>query len=242
MIASIATVIAITLMYIGGRDDFWKNRDGLQALINALGSTILVSVALGILWELVGRRSFSREILESARTVADLDQVGLVRIGTSYLQDPDWDQYFSSVRKLDIFMAYGRTWRNNNLDNLRKVARRSGARMRVYLPDPNDQRSIEGLAYRFNMTDQNLREAIIESRDTFISLRVAGGADIKVFYRPGEAVFSCYRFDDKAILTLYSHARERCPVPTFVCKSGGTLYNFVRSEFDAFHSQSASAE
>lgn len=110
------TVAAIGagLLYIGGRGDLWVHHDGLQAFANALGSALIVSVALGAMWELVGKRAFAREILERARTSADIEAAGLTRIGNRYLDDPDWEQLFRTVRKLDVLVAYARTWRNSN--------------------------------------------------------------------------------------------------------------------------------
>jgi hypothetical protein len=82
-----------------------------------------------VLWELAGKRAFTREILETARTSTDVEAAGLNRIGVRYLDDPDWEQLFRPVRKLDIFVAYARTWRHSNLSRLRAVAARPGARI-----------------------------------------------------------------------------------------------------------------
>lgn len=235
--AGAVAALGTVLLYLGGRDDLWGHRKGLQTLLTALGSAFIVSVALGALWELVGKRAFAREILETARTSADVESAGLARIGSRYLDDPDWEQLFRGVRKLDIFVAYARTWRNSNLTRLRSVAKRPDARIRLYLPDP-----VQLLADRFNQDREQLIAAITEARQEFEGLSRPGGAEITVHYRQGDVLFSCYRFDSTAVITLYSHGRERIgTVPTLVVTEGGSLYQYVRDELRAIDQQSRSA-
>ncbi|MHB8341446.1 MAG: hypothetical protein ACYDB7_09775 [Mycobacteriales bacterium] len=215
---------------------------GLQALVNTLAAALIVSVALGAMWELVGKRAFAREILETARTSTDIEAAGLTRIGSRYLDDPDWEQLFRTVRKLDVFVAYARTWRNSNLSRLQALAGCGDARIRLYLPDPHDATTVGVLAHRFNQTPEALMGAIDEARRAFEALRRPNGAEITVHYRPGDLLFSCYRFDGTAVITLYSHSRERISgVPTLVVTEGGSLYRYVRDELQAIDKQSRPA-
>ncbi len=234
--------IGLLLLYVAGRDDWMAGRDGLQSVLDDLGGVLIASVALGLLWELVGKRSFAREVLGTARVSTDAVAAGLVSVGTNYLQDPDWAELFRDVSKLDIFLAYGRTWRNSNNAHLGSLASRRGARIRVYLPDPNDPDTINRLADRFQMGAAQLKDAIEESRQYFANLKSGAKATIQVFYRGGDSTFSCYRFDGTAIVTLYTHSKQRTQVPTIVCREGGSLYEFVRAEFRAIESQSQQVE
>jgi hypothetical protein len=67
---------------------------------------------------------------------------------------------------------------------------------------------------------------------------VPGGADVEVYHRSGHWLFSCYRFDQTAVVTLYSHQRLRVSVPTIVVRDGGSFYDFIRKELEAIKSQS----
>lgn len=234
--------VGALMLFFGGRDSLWTAHTGLQALVNALGGTLIAAIALGLLWELAGKRSFAQEILEQARISTDVDAAGLVRIGTNYVEDPDWDVYFANVMRLDIVVAYARTWRNQHLARLRAMAARSGARIHVYLPDPEDTIAIAALAAKFGSTPEQLGTNIEETRQEFLALTVPGGAEIKVFYRPGYSVFSFYRLDSVAVLTLYSHSRERqSGIPTMVCRAGGSLFEFVYGELRVLRSMSHDA-
>lgn len=240
--AAAVAALGVGLLYIGGRDDLWAHHAGLQAFVNALGGALIVSVALSALWQLAGKRAFAREILETARTSTDVEAAGLTRVGSRYLDDPDWEQLFRTVRKLDVFVAYARTWRNSNLARLQALAKRGDARIRLYLPDPHDPETVRVLAGRFNQNPDHLVTAINEARSAFEALRRSDGAQITVHYRQGDVLFSCYRFDGTAVITLYSHSRERISgVPTLVVTEGGSLYQYVRDELQAIDKQSRPA-
>ncbi len=224
-------IVGIFLLYVGDdQTKFWDEHKGLQALCNNLGGLLVASLGLGLLWELVGKRAFAKEILEQARTSSDVHTAGLTQVGTNYLSDPEWEELFSGSTKIDLFIAYASTWRNAHHHLLSKFVQNSGNRLRVYLPDPADTNTIKVLAERFDKTANELKDAIKEAELAFRAIRNNGHADVSIYHCPGDRVFSFYRFDMRAVITLYSHSKTRGPVPTLVCRSPGSLYEFVRDE------------
>ena len=86
---------------------------------------------------------------------------------------------------------------------------------------PRDPQTVAVLADRFHMQPDALIIKINEAIQDFRSLAVPGGATVEVWVHAGDAVFSCYRFDSRAVLTLYPHGQERrTQVPTFVIDGG----------------------
>lgn len=222
------------LLYIAGRSDLWQGKLAGQTLVSQLGGVFLAAVAISLLWEFAGKRKFADEILAKVGVGSDIERAGVLRITDQYLKEVEWDSYFRDVTKLDIVVAYGRTWRQTHWEQLLTIAGRRDARVRVILPDPDDIQSLTVLADRFDRTPAKLREDILESAREFLALTVpTGGGSIRLYFRRGDQVFSCYRLDQIAVVTLYSHSRIRRSVPTFVCRSGGSLYDFVRQEVDA---------
>lgn len=73
-----------------------------EVVLAEIGSALIVAVGLASVWELIGRRAFKREILETARTVADIETAGISRIGTQIWDDVDWEELFRSSRELDM--------------------------------------------------------------------------------------------------------------------------------------------
>jgi hypothetical protein len=187
-----------------------------------------------------------RETPAAARTsprqqdlIRDTGEAGLLRIGASYLSELEWSNLFADVTELDIVVAYGQTWRNLHARELARVATRPACRVRVVLADPEDQLAVAVLADRFAIAPDELRTRIIATRQSYEELRRPGGARIELYYRPGDRVFSFYRFDDVAVVGLYSHTRNRgAAVPVFVCAEPGELYEFIQDELAAILEQS----
>ena len=222
----------------------WKSNDQMQAFLGQVGGLLLATGLLAVAWDLFGRRSLANEVLAKAGLSADVVRAGIVRVTDQYLAEVEWASLFRDVNRLDIFVAYAATWRNTHRANLQEVAGRPGARIRVFLPDPRDPQTVAVLADRFHMQPDALIIKINEAIQDFRSLAVPGGATVEVWVHAGDAVFSCYRFDSRAVLTLYSHGQERrTQVPTFVI-DGGTLLEFVYNELTAIaaHSEPAPEE
>ncbi len=239
-------VIGIGVLYISAREDCWKNYKVWQTVLQNVGSLLMVTVALSLLWELYGKRSFLDEVLSKAQISKEITFAGITKITDSFHHyDIDWKTYFSTVNKLDIFFAYARTWRNTYTEELQKVAAREGARIQIVLPDPEDKQVIVELARRFNYTEDKMKRLIRETETYFRNLSKsagANGAQIDIWFLPAAPLFSFYRFDRVGILALYTHRRELVSVPTFVCEMGGTLYDYIRKEFKAMISEGGLAK
>lgn len=233
-------VLGGLLMWWSGTSE-WKSNGQVQAFLGQVGGLLLATGLLAVAWDLFGRRSLADEVLAKAGLSADITRAGIVRVTDQYLAQVEWTSLFRDVTRLDIFVAYGATWRNTHRASLQQVARRPGARIRVFLPDPGDDRTVAVLADRFHMQPDALVGKINEAVRDFRSLAVPGGAELEVGLHAGDSVFSFYRFDSKAVLTLYSHGQERrTQVPTFVM-DGGELFEFVYNELAAIASRSKPA-
>jgi hypothetical protein len=169
----------------------------------------------------------------------DVETAGLLRIGATYLSELEWKQLFAEVTELDIVVAYGQTWRNVHARELAQAAARPDSRIRVFLADPHDEFTVALLADRFDTKPDELRTRITATRSDYEALRRPAGAQIEVYYRPGDRLFSFYRFDDIAVVGLYSHSRARgAAVPVFVCARPGDLYEFIQDELAVILDQS----
>lgn len=235
LIALAIAILGIVLLYLSAKE-FWRGYQAWQVVVRDVGGLLLVTVAIALLWELWVKRAFLDELLAKAQISKEITFAGLVKITDSFHQDIDWKSYFRTVNKLDIFVAYARTWRSVHRQDLEKVAVRQDARIRVVLPDPEDEQTVVELARRFGCGPEDLIKRIREAETDFTRLRSYGGergAQIDIWFFPGTPRFSFYRFDRIAIFALYNHRREQASVPTFVCEMGGTLYDYIRKEFDA---------
>jgi len=236
LIALVVAIIGVALLGWTAHPNFWIGHESWQELVRAIGSLLIVAVAVSLLWEVVLRRSFLNEVMNRVKTAEEVEAAGLLGFTDEFYREPDWVPLFKVVKELDIFFAYGRTWRHTFDQQLKEVAKRNKARIRVVLPDPESTPTMSQLAERFSYTPEKLKSLIEEAKAYFEDLRsVSGntGAKIEIWLLPDPPLFTFYRFDHTVILTLYSHAHERRLVPTFIIQRGGKLYEFAINEFEA---------
>lgn len=230
--------IGVGLLLLASRDGRWALNDSWSAVVSNLGGLIVATALITLAWDLAGKRAFTREVMETAHLGTDIERAGITRVTDQYLDSVQWAELIEGASKVDVVVAYANTWRNAHRHRLMKIAARKGTRLRVYLPDPDDADTMRVLAARFSMSPDALVSKVREAIEEFSGLSVPGGGEVEVYVRSGDAVFSCYRFDGRAVLTLYSHSKERrSSVPTFVLRSGD-LWSFVYFEIQAIRGQS----
>ena len=183
------------------------------------------------------------QAMESARLTAelarDVAETGLRRVGATFMPDLDWPALFAAATELDIFMAYGQTWRNLHAPELTRLARRPRSRIRVFLADPDDRPTLSTLARRFGITESELRARIEATRCEYLELQQREDADVQLRYWAGDRLFSFFRLDRTAVVCLYSHSRRRASaVPVIVCDAPGELFQFVLDELSSIEQQS----
>lgn len=233
--ALLGVALGVFLLWLADRS--FVSREW-QSIVTNVGGIVIATALLTVGWELIGKRAFADEVLAKARLSTDVVAAGIERVTDQYLEDVEWASLIEGATKVDIVVAYASTWRNTHRERLQKIANTKSARMRIFLPDPDDAETMSILAGRFNMSSDDVAGRIREAIEDFSAMSRPQGADMTVFVRGGDVVFSCYRFDSRAVLTLYSHTRERRNrVPTFVVRSGD-LFTFVYEEISAIEEQS----
>ncbi|MFC7811399.1 MULTISPECIES: hypothetical protein [Streptomyces] len=234
LLASGGLAAGLGLLYVSGLS--WsEDHKSFGVLANQLGGLLIASVALATLWDLVGRRSFFREMLEVLELKHDVHSSGLESIGTDYRKVVDWDDRLNSAKNLDIFAAWATTWRNNNQTNLQQLASRNGAKIRVCLPDPNDNTCVKSLAARFNLSQGDVRTRLNDAIEGYKKFDANGSRTgrVEIWTTPVFRAFSAYRIDDQFVVTLYHHKDNRSgSFPAFMCRKGGSLFAFFEEDLE----------
>ncbi len=232
-IALVAVLLGIGLFWL----DDQVSSDSWSAIINNIGGLVIATGLLAVGWELLGKRAFADELIAKVQLRTDVVGSGLQRITDQYLEDVEWADLIVGAQKVDIVVHYANTWRNAHHQRLQAVAANKKARMRIFLPDPDDEQTLITLARRFDRPADDIEKDIRQAIREFTEMHTPGGADLQVYLRAGDMVFSCYRFDSRAVLALYSHSRRRSLVPTFVVGSGN-IWDFVYGEVQEIQKQS----
>lgn len=230
-----AALLGCLLLFVSSLR-IWGTQSPWQSLVANLGGLLVASVAIAVLWELAGKRAFVDEIMSKARLSHDLLSAGLMGITEDFNKGIDWDRLFAESDKVDLFFAYARSWRNTHSVQLQALGRRSDARIRIILPDPDDEVTVADLAPKFGYEVSQLRELILEASKAFQQIRPTSGqrcSSVSLWYLKASPLYTMYRFGRKSILVFYSHRRELVPVPALICEQGGTLFDFASQDFHA---------
>jgi hypothetical protein len=229
-----AGMIGILLLYISGLD-FLNSHPNWQAVARDTGALFVASVALAMFWELSAKRSLVEEVMAIANLSEEVKHAGIRRILRDFY-DLDWKKILSSNHRLDVFFTYARTWRNRHYEELELLARNPNAKVRIIVPDPNDDTLVNELANRFDNQDPgDLRATIEGSVEAF--KKIFSGADAKaefsVWYCKTTPVYSFYCLDDEIIFAVYKHHKGRTTkVPAFIVNYDGWIGEFVSRDLN----------
>lgn len=226
---SLATALAgVLLLVVAENGPFWP---WVAALLESLAGILLASVALGALWEYTGRRAFLDLVLERVGLAKSIERSGLLNVTNQYLKDVPWDDLIRSARHVDLLFSYARTWRSTHQAALRDLFTRSDTRIRIVLPDHQDEGLMEALGRSYDKTPDEVREGVLDALAFFEELRAAGKANVSLKLHPNPPAYSYYRFDDRAIITLYRNSVKKGLVPVLDCRDGGVLFQMTKDDF-----------
>ncbi|TMU66283.1 hypothetical protein FGA82_31215 [Pseudomonas fluorescens] len=230
-------IIGILLLMGSERSSFPEGYLWLKSLMSNIGALLIASVSIAMLWELFSKRAFLEELLAKTGMAEDIRTVGVTDISLNPVQGPDFSKLIKSCERLDMFVCYANTWRAMFEEDLKILAAKKGCRIRLIVPDPDNQEIMKDLAKRFNAKDADtmkgrVTQAIREYIDLFLSVG-NDKLDFSVWIHDETPVTSFYRFDRCAVVTLYKHAKGRGNAPTIVAERGGALYSYIESEIDS---------
>jgi len=230
-VGGILVVLGIGLLLLSHLLEGSTGPDAGDTTLRETGALLLVTGALSVFWDL---RVLTEEVLAAADLSTDITNAGLRRIAMRYL-DVEWENLINEADHVDLFFAYAQTWRNAHATGLRRLASRRGARLRVILPNRDNEMLMATLAAKFRYTVPELQAHIENAESDFANLSRQASAQATVELRRTDEfpVFTYYRFDRRSFAVLYSQASGRVEVPTFECEQGGALSGFFRGQFDA---------
>ncbi|MGW6266437.1 hypothetical protein [Cellulosimicrobium funkei] len=236
IIAGAMAVVGAGLLLAASWPKLMEPGSGWQVFVSQLGGILITTGGLGVLWELRGRRDVIEEVLDQVELSSDVKASGIRRASMDW-KSIEWPSLFANAKDIVIFAAYASTWRNNHWSDLTAFSRKQGNSLTVILPDPASEDTMRVLARRYQYTPGKIKDRVEETARAFAGLSSPAGATVKVYYRDAEPTHTCYRFDDKSVVTLYSHKRARGDVPAFTLESG-SFAEFFLDDLDAVRSQS----
>lgn len=230
-------LLGVLLLFLSEQLTYPQGHLWVKSLISNFGGLLVATLSIAILWELFSKRSFLDEILERTGLADDIRTAGLIGISTNPVKGPNFTKLIREAERLDIFVCYANTWRATHEADLRYLASKRKARIRLIVPDPEDMEIMKDLARRFGASsEQAMSQRIKDALDDYKTLFNSAGnpdLDFTIWLHRENPVTSFYRFDRIAVVTMYKHAKGRGNVPTLVAERYGTLYGYIESEVDA---------
>lgn len=228
-------LVGAGLLYWTGLDAWWTTNSSWRPFWQSVGSVLIGTVALSIIWELAAKRAFLDEVHSKTKLAFEIKDSGLESITPNYREGIPWKELISRTNKIEIFFAYGDTWRHSNQSLLEHFLKTRGNVIHLYLPSPESEPAMQVMMERFQYDRTNLETKIkgaAKAMEDMVAPKDKKGT-VKVQYVDCVPLESIYIFGDTAVIVLYSHRKVRCSVPALIVKAPGPLFDFARQEVDA---------
>lgn len=240
VVAGVGVLLGVGLLWISqslARHSTWS------ALSRDLGSLVIVTICLSVLWELAAKRAFVAELMASTGLAQSIEQTGLVGLPRKWNEDIPWAKLLREARHLDIFVAYGTNWRGAYGDELIRFANRPETTCRVILPDPDNDAVVSAVACQFKREPALVRSRILEAAESFQQRFLEAGRPnaCAVWFHPRPPLFSFFICGDGAVITLYKHNPDKPDVMGLQIRRGGRYFEFLEGEVERMLSDSREA-
>jgi hypothetical protein len=206
--------------------------DGVLSVLSAhVGSFVIASVAMALIFEFWQLRALLDDLFAQIRAAEQIKEAGLTGFTVSFHDRIPWEDLFNESNRLDVVVAYARTWRNTHERKLRDFLDDPDAILEVVLPDPGFDLAVGEMAHRFELEKDELVRRIQQAKEWFEQLGNRGRGEVRVYYLRRALVYSMYRFNNKCIVASYRHRPERGEIVTVMGERGGSLYKWTRDEW-----------
>jgi hypothetical protein len=234
MMTSYKTTLFAVVVVVAGLLVVWasdisglENHLTIQTIMNQIGGYLITTGVLATLWDLVAKRSLIDEVLEKAQVPPDVIKAGVDGLTTDMKEVP-WAKLFSRATSVELFVAYGSTWRKSNWSALAEFVATANNKLSVYLPDPEHGNTMAALAERFGYSEDKVKGEIADAVKDYSSLQKGKDSTVTLYRRKGQPMYTAYLFDKKTIVvSLYANSTGRSATPILYLGKGTYLNFFV---------------
>jgi hypothetical protein len=156
---------------------------------------------------------------------------GLVRIGPFAGLVARFDELIGGSSSMVLYFIHSRRWRENHASAIRGFMARPETTLEVFLPDLENHELMFSLEKHFE--DGPLIPALVEDAYRYfarLSREYQKALQIRLFGR--YPTYSFYRFDDRAIMAMYSNSVAKKELPAFEVTVDGFLGSFLAADIE----------
>lgn len=223
-------VIIICILFLWGANGDWKNLNDLRIVFISFVSTVLSLAIVFVFWEVGGKRSFAKDILDLAKISNNIIDSGIDYYYPVF-EDINWKEELENKKKLDIIVVSGYTFLNTNRKYLKEMIQ-DGGEINVFLPNYNNQEIVKHYADAFSYTHAQMENNIKDAVKGFQKVKV------KVFLYNRIIKTSFYMYDNTVITAPFHHQDGKPNVPAIRASRPGQYYDFIETEINAIKNHS----
>jgi hypothetical protein len=142
---------------------------------------------------------------------------------------PRFDELIASSSTMVLYFIHSRRWRENHDAAIKAFMSRDGASVEVFLPDLENHELMFSLEKHFD--DGPLIPAMVEDAYRYFS-RLARDyrKPVQIWLFSRYPTYSFYKFDDRAVLAMYSNSVAKKELPAFEVTTEGFLGTFLSAD------------
>ena len=156
---------------------------------------------------------------------------GIVRVASFAGFVPRFDELIAASRSMVLYFIHSRRWRENHDAAIKGFLGREGTSLEVFLPDLENHELMFSLEKHFD--DGPLIPAMVEDAYRYFA-RLARDyrkpVQVRLFGR--YPTYSFYRFDDRAVMAMYSNSVAKKELPAFEVTMDGLLGTFLAADIE----------
>jgi hypothetical protein len=169
--------------------------------------------------------------LSAEMTSASEPLSGIARVGTFAGFYQRFEDLIASSRQMVLYFIHSRRWRENHDAAIKEFLTREGTSLEVFLPDLESHELMFSLARHFEDGPQ-IPALVVDAYRYFARLSRDYGRPAEVWLFSRYPTFSFYRFDDRAILALYSNTAAKKGAPALEVTTQGLLGEFLAADIE----------
>lgn len=148
-------------------------------------------------------------------------------------KDVEWNSLIEDSTEIEILGVSPSSWLSNNITAILLFLKQPHSRLRLILPDPNNQAIVREIAHRQAREPQSVKSSIERAFDEYSHLQhdAVEPGQIEIWFSSVSPILTIYRFDSGVVISTNSYNPNRGKVPHFVANRAGTMYNFAVQEF-----------
>jgi hypothetical protein len=156
---------------------------------------------------------------------------GIVRVGPFAGLVLRFDELIAASSSMVVYFIHSRRWRENHDAAIKAFMAREGTSLEVFLPDLENHELMFSLEKHFE--DGPLIPAMVEDAYRYfgrLAREYQKPVQIRLFGR--YPTYSFYRFDDRAVMAMYSNSVAKKELPAFEITMEGFLGTFLAADID----------